>query len=209
MKEQELVVKVVNYFSEWFYIKTEIFDDTKKYRIDLVLKCKTTGAVFGIECKKPDIKRGKSAGDIVTQAMRYSLCKFDGKRIPIFICPQLSKTHFIAPIKKIHLIDNDSKLLFKNILNQNDINENNLNHFYIDRHNSEDSKDHTFNGFICSFNVGEIRSRYKEDLNTYYNFTFCNQVIYSTEKYNNQIFGLHKENYNKLISKIEKYDLFQ
>ncbi len=188
MDESELVEKFVKHFENWFNIEREVWDSNRRGRIDLVLTCKESGARFGIECKKPDIKRGSGAGKIAIQAVWYSLMKFKGARIPIFLVPELSKTHFVAPIERID---------FGNGF-----------HIYKDRHHLDTLNHHTFNGFIGEFNIGEVR-KIEEGFISYYVFMFLNQEIYSTKKWWNdpaKVVGLHQDNYNKLLVKINSWE---
>lgn len=188
MDESELVNKFVSHFQNWFIVEREVWDDSRKGRIDLILTCKQTKVRFGIECKKPDLKRGSGAGKIVMQAVWYSLMKFKGARIPIFIVPELSKTHFVAPIERINLGGGH--------------------HIYMDRHHLDTHNHHTFNGFIGEFNIGEVRKIESYSI-FHYVFMFLNQEIYSTTKRHfdsDGIIGLHQVNYDKLLVKINSWE---
>ena len=182
MNEDELVNKIVRYFGTWFTIDPEEKSDCKKGRVDRYLTCKKTGAVFGVECKRPDNKRGEISGSIIIQCMKYSLMNFRGKRIPIFLIPAFSKLQYVTPKEKISHADG--------------------NHYYIDKHNPEDHTHHTFNGFLGSLNVGEIRRMTPSNFPAYYIFSFSNKVIFSTKDYGEGAVGLHEKNYEQLITKI-------
>lgn len=182
MKENELTSMFVSHFSQWFKIEPEQWSDCGKGRIDYIITCKKSEAVFGVECKRPGNKKGTGAGDIILQCVKYSLMTFKGVRIPVFLVPAFSKNQFVCPIDKITHTDGF--------------------HYYKEKHNQEDHTHHTFNGFLGAFNVGEIRKMTPEKWPTYHIFSFSNQVIFSTKHYGNQMVGLHQKNYETLITKI-------
>lgn len=171
-----------------FNIREEVWDDTGKFRIDLIITCKSTGAVFGVECKKPGFKRGSSAGKIVMQCIRYSLLRFNGKRLPIFLVPALSKNEFVCPVERID---------FGGI------------HIYKDKHHNDINSHHTFNGFVGEFNVGEVKKISTMGFRDHYEFTFLNKIIYSTQITDwleKRIKGLNVPEYEKLLLKIEGFE---
>lgn len=183
MEEKEIVNLFIERFKNEFYIDTEQWDDSGKNRIDLIITHKEHGFQFGIECKNGKTKKGTEVGNIVRQASRYSTANWRGQRIPIFLVPQLSKNVFVCPVEKIEI--------------GHDI------FIYKDRHHNDSIKDHTFNGFLGAFNVGEVRK-----LTHYgkrYGFIFSNQLIYESDTYNDYSY-FHKNNYQLLINKINNYD---
>ena len=183
--EKEFVLKLIPYFEKYFIVRQECWSECKKSRIDLVLQLKETNYFFGIECKIPNKKRGEEIGRYIKQATNYSNLKFDVfknalnyKKIPIFICPALSYDYFILNENQKIIPDSTVKL------NQW-IGENNI--WHQDRHNRF-CEHHTFNGFLGSFNIGEVRKISNKD----FILSLSNKIIFSSNK------GIHIENYNKL-----------
>lgn len=180
--EQEYVNKLIPTFSKHFTVTQEVWSKCKNGRIDLVLTLKD-GIHFGIECKAPNEKRGEKIGEFIKQAIRYSNYEFhigNGiyKKIPILITPALSYNYLIM---KTETIEIDGK------------------EYHKDRHSKYDSH-HTINGIIGAFSIGEIRLSH----NNKYIFSVSNKTIFSThsEWNSNEIIGLHKENYIKLLKKL-------
>lgn len=182
MEEKEIVNLFIERFENEFYIDTEQWDDSGKNRIDLIITHKEHGFQFGIECKNGKTKKGTDLGNIVRQASRYSTANWKGQRIPIFLVPMLSKNVFVCPVEKIEIAPD----IF----------------IYKDRHHSDSHKDHTFNGFLGAFNVGEVKrtSHYVKN----YAFTFSNEIIY--ESYHTGQTNFDIKRYDYLIKKINKYD---
>jgi len=183
--EKEFVLKLIPYFEKHFIVRQECWSECKTSRIDLILQLKETNYFFGIECKIPNKKRGEEIGRYVKQAANYSNLKFDVlknalnyKKIPIFICPALSYDYFILNENQKIIPDSTVKL------NQW-IGENNI--WHQDRHNRF-CEHHTFNGFLGSFNIGEVRKISNKD----FILSLSNKIIFSSNK------GIHIENYNKL-----------
>jgi len=176
MKEDTLVNMFVDYFSKWFEISREVWDDTGKHRIDLILTEKNNkGRVwFGVECKKPGRKRGENIAKILNQCFIYSNATWSGQKIPIFLCPALSINQ-LAGIRESKIFENE--------------------HWTKDVH-QPDHEHHTINGILGSFKIGEVRKiKAKEP---YYIFSFSNKIIFST------LNGVHFPNYNFLKQKINR-----
>jgi hypothetical protein len=191
--EAEFVEQLTKSFSKHFKVKTEVFSKCRKGRIDILLSL-PNNIHFGLECKKPDSKRGEQIGEYVKQAIRYTEYEFEVhagifKKIPIFICPPLSYKYFLmnersSVINNIENVSFDGKPFCK---------------WHQDRH-EEHYKHHSFNGFLGAFNVGEVRKH----IDGSYFFSVSNKTIFSTRlKWNsNEINGLHHENYTKLLKKL-------
>lgn len=184
--EQQLVDKVVAHFSPWFQISREVYDDKKIGRIDLIFQDHHTGTIFGVECKSPGNKKGTNIGDIILQAVQYSRLQFWGKKIPIFLVPSITHNQ-LGCIYQTKVIDGET--------------------WFKDKHNLS-HRHHTVNGLLGSWNIGEVR-KIHEPGQVFYDFTFSNQVIYSTKKLykSDDIHGLHKENYTELLRKINQWEI--
>jgi len=182
-EEKEFVDKLIKPLTNHFNIQQEVKSKCGKGRIDLVLQSKENDNIyFGVECKKPDKKRGEEMARFVKQAIRYTDYEFltsKGiyRKIPVVLCPPLSYNYFILNEYEQHI---NGELWHK------------------DRHNAT-HEHHSFNGLLGQFNVGEIRN-----LDKYYIISFSNKIIFSTRKnwHTKQIEGIHEANYNKLITKI-------
>ena len=151
-----------------------------------------TGEHFGVEAKVPDKKRGEGLGEYVKQAIRYTGYEFEVKanvfqKIPIFICPAISYKYFLL---------NEKEMDFEG------------EKWHKDRH-KESNDHHTFNGFLGSFNVGEVRNMGGKD----FALMFSNKIIYDTRMawseengkwVKSKKKGLHQDNYTNLIKKISQ-----
>lgn len=191
MTEKELQQTMALRLQNWFNVYKECKTQCKKGRIDLIIECKQTKALFGIEIKKIDKKKGNDMGLLIKQAHRYSNLFFKIKdkiqKIPIFIFPALSYDYLICPEKMI-VVKNEE--------------------YFKDRHNKHFTH-HTIQGFLGVWNVGELRV-YKENNNKFIRLVFNNQEIWANEPQwnSNQIKGLHKENYQNLINRINDSNSF-
>lgn len=185
MTEEELVDQFVNHFKKWFEIEREVKDDQKIGRIDLLIQDKVSKMIFGVECKNPDLRKGTDVGDVIQQAIQYSRLKFDGKRIPVFLVPSISHNQIACPKERKWFEGQE---------------------WMLDKH-PQDHRHHTVNGLLGKFNVGEVR-RIGLNGGAFYDFTFSNQVIYSTKKIygTNDIEGLNHQNYTNLIRKINQWE---
>lgn len=191
--EQEFVNQLTKSFNKHFKVSAEVFSKCKKGRIDLLLTM--PGNIhFGLECKRPDSKRGEQIGEYVKQAIRYTEYEFEVypgifKRIPILICPPLSYKYFLINERSNEFthIENvvfDGKPFCK---------------WHQDRH-EEHYTHHSFNGYLGAFHIGEVR---KHQDGTYF-FSVSNKTIFSSRKkwQSEEINGLHHENYIKLLKKL-------
>ncbi len=193
--EKEFVDKLEVIFSKHFIVKRECTSKCGKGRIDMILIYKNDkNIVFGIECKIPNKKRGEEIGRFVNQAILYTKMEFDiiykenpvFKKIPIFICPSLSYNYFLLNEKQ--KVIKDSSVKINQWIGKNNV-------WHQDRHNRF-CDHHTFNGFLGSFNVGEVRNQGSGK----YIFSLSNFIIFSNNIYAGRNDGsyVHYDNYNKL-----------
>ena len=191
MTEEDFIKKVIPRLEMDFILLQEVWDTTGTCRIDRVLQLKKDRSVyFGIEFKKIEEKRGEQLGEHIKQGNRYSTKNFllpngNDKRMPIFLCPPISYISLICPSGEPVI-------------------SNGLEH-YQDRHDKS-HQHHTVNGMLGVFNVGELRTTtYKEK--KYLWFLFSNQIIWDGRPQWNssEVRGLHKDNYEKLLKKINSY----
>jgi hypothetical protein len=182
-KEAEFVKKLISTFEIHFNVATEVWSKCKTKRIDLVLTHKIHKQIsFGIECKKPDKKRGEKIGHYLKQAIHYTKLEWctgsEYKKIPVLLCPPLSYKYFVL---------NETEQLINNQV------------WVKDRH-QPDNDHHSFNGFLGAFSVGEIRK------NKYgYYFVMSNKTLFKTSiDYitKKTIESVHFDNYNYVIKKI-------
>ena len=194
MIEKELSKKSQDVFSHYFDIQTEVKSKCRQGRIDLILTCKQSGAVFGVELKSTERKRGDEIGKIFEQCIRYSKYLFfiDGewKRIPIFLCPALSVRVFVFAEGVV--VDDEG------------------NYCYYDRHKPY-HKHHSFNGFLGNWRIGEVRTFDKDEITDkrvpqYFSLITNNKIIWTSRKNwkTKEPIGLHGQNYNYLINKIKE-----
>lgn len=192
--EQEFVNQLTQSFGKHFKVSAEVFSKCGKGRIDLILSLPNSNIHFGLECKKPDSKRGEQIGEYVKQAIRYTQYEFEVypgiyKRIPILICPPLSYKYFLMNERSdefthIENVTFDGKPFCK---------------WHQDRH-EEHYTHHSFNGFLGAFCIGEVRKH----LDGSYFFSVSNKTIFSSRKKWNseEINGLHDVNYTNLLKKL-------
>lgn len=186
MSEDELVDRFVAYFSRFFNIYRECWDDQRIGRIDLLLEDRITNVILGVECKRPSDKKGTEVGSIVEQCIQYSRLSFEGKRIPIFLYPALSANRFCYAQHRQQQEDGE---------------------WIKDRHQQHDMH-HTFNSFLAHLNFGEVRRRVGGDDAKYYDFRFNNECIFSTRKRwkSDDIEGLNNENYTRMLRRINTWE---
>lgn len=190
-KETKFVDDCVIHFSKHFKCQREVWSKCKQGRIDIVLET-SCGKFFGIEAKVPERKRGEEIGNYIQQAMRYSTYEFEVKpnqfqRIPIFICPPISYKYFLM---------NETEMIYEG------------KKWHRDRH-EEDFEHHSFNGFIGTFGIGEVRNIGQRC----FALIHSNKTIFSTKiepiydgrnLIGRKIQGLHEKNYELLIQKISR-----
>lgn len=185
MTEKEVEILIINNLRPYFNIDQEVWSKDGKSRIDFVLTCKKSGAIFGLEIKKIDKKKGDEVGKIVEQCFRYTNAEFNisgtYKKIPIFLAPPLSYHFFICPEEK-------------EIINGFE--------YFKDRHD-KNHEHHSFNGLLGNFKVGELRTFIYHD-KQYIRFMMSNKIIWTNlpQWNSNEIRGLHEVNYNFLMNKI-------
>ena len=185
--EKTLQLNIGKYLEYWFNVQYEVYDDSKKNRIDIVCTHKTcTEIVLGIEVKKDEDKRGNMMGKWVKQAMRYSNATWNEKQLPIFIYPPISLKYFVL---------NDVEHVNENVIRFQD------RHDYYKTH-------HSFNGFISQFALGELRKLLHNDWRTkkdfsYLCFVYNNMAIwrYNKSHGSEEVFN---NNYDTMIKHIIK-----
>ncbi len=186
--EKELQQKLSERLKEYFYVQREVSTNCKTGRIDLVLTCKTTKAIMGVEIKRVDRKRGKDIGMLIKQASRYAQASFtEGKtKMPVFIFPAISYDYIICPEEKKIIQGSE---------------------YFKDRHDKA-SVHHTFQGILGVFDIGELRVFPHKDKN-YIRFVFNNKLIWTNQPQyqSKEIIGLHDDNYKDLINRLHGNDI--
>jgi hypothetical protein len=180
--EKEFVDELALKFSKYFEVQKEVVSKCKNNRIDLLLTIDGKYH-FGIECKKPDKKRGEEIGRYVLQAIRYTTAEWEYRpsefvKALIFICPPLSFNYFC--------LSNETKII------------DGITH-HIDRHDKLHDH-HSFNGFLGVFNIGEVR---KKPLG--YQFALNNKPIFEHKIYphnGRDLTHVHEVNYNFYMNKL-------
>lgn len=172
--EQEYRNKIDKTLEKYFDIETECVSFCKKKRIDYILRCKKSDALFGLEVKNTYRKRGNDIGKFAKQASEYSnlfwITKFTNKPIKVLV--------FVAPAISNYI---------KNIIVES-LEITNGRERYIAFHNSEHEHSNV-NGFIGeALNFGEIRTLSK----FHFIFSFKNRIIWE----NKDGGSLHINNYN-------------
>jgi hypothetical protein len=182
LKPEQLYREKINkHLQKYFVIEEEVKSKCKKYRIDYVLKCKKSGALFGLEVKSEDRMRGNKFGEYLKQASNYSSATwcsayFGETKLLIFISPAISNSFINIREKKI-------------INNQE---------YYISFHDSkhEHSNVNGLIGQIC--NIGEIRSFINYNNQPYFAFIYRNKIIWSSNLWSKT----HTNNYKFYNSKL-------
>lgn len=198
INEQAFVNKVIGYLKPHFMeIKEQVWSRCHTGKIDLVLKYDNE-IYFGVECKRPDEKKGQEIGEYVKQAIRYTNLYFEVeqgffKKIPILICPPLSYEYFLMNQRSL-------KLPQHNTYGKND-------KWHQDRHEETDPH-HTFNGFLGAWGVGELRKSSDQNQIWYY-ISHSNKPVWSNKrkyfpypKLSKEIEGVDRRWYNGWMKKI-------
>jgi hypothetical protein len=151
MKPEELYrSKIDKWLTIYFEIEREVWS-TERRRIDYVLTCKTSSAMFGLEVKSDGQFRGREAGEYLKQAQDYTRqvwkCKKYTGKLPIFIAPAISNTY--KEIRYETIRDEWGNALSAQTPTQKEYYE--AKHF----HKHEHSNMNSLIGTIC--NVGEVR----------------------------------------------------
>ena len=211
MTEQDFVDKVLPRLSKYFNIYAEQWSSCGTRRIDAILQLKTDNNVFfGMEFKKIDSKRGQDLGEHILQAMRYSLLKFElangeVRKIPIFLCPPISFIYLMCPeFKPVSVVPHPEDC--------------HNGEYFADRHDRNNAHN-SVNGMLGVLNCGELRTTIFERNGIKcqkLRLIFSNKIIWdeSNEWCNiekafttGKIKGLHKINYDFLITKINKFEI--
>lgn len=189
--EEKYKARILEKMLPYFDATPEVTSIDNKSRIDYLLKVKDQDAYFGLECKRFDKKKGEGVGEYIKQAYRYAKADFlingNATRVPIFIAPALSLNY---------LVMNEHEIITKH----EGVNKT----AYIDRHQDFHTH-HTVNGMLGAFGIGEVRKKASDNkkFQSFY-FSMSNSVIWSSAKkwQSQEIYGLHLENYQKLLKKI-------
>ena len=108
-EEKEFVDKLIKPLTNHFNIQQEVKSKCGKGRIDLVLQSKENDNIyFGVECKKPDKKRGEEMARFVKQAIRYTDYEFLTSK-GIYLCEPLRRSP--VPRLRLRFFGKTSKLL--------------------------------------------------------------------------------------------------
>jgi hypothetical protein len=111
---------LIKYLSSFFYVESEKFDDTKKFRFDIILYHKTdTNKNYPliIECKRDGRKRGVDLAQWCMQCKEYSTLLYKGNKISVFCFPQISYYYllegaFISPHFLNDYVSNTNSFIF-------------------------------------------------------------------------------------------------
>jgi len=183
--EDQYRAKIDLYFEKYFIVHREVKSTDKTSRIDYVLKCKESGACFGVEVKSELHMRGQKLGMYLKQAERYSTKEWSSnlivnKKLPIFITPAISNS-IKQIIPQTLQIQNRKYVDGKFVECSSE--------YYQAFHNSNDEHSN-MNSFLGAFKVGEIRK-----INNIFVFIMNNKPIWRSNRVNR----LHHINYNYLL----------
>ena len=189
--EEKFRAKIDQHFERFFRIEREVQSKCKTARIDYILQCKDSDAVFGVEVKKENIKRGLNFGNYAIQASKYSeyewMHSFDApKKMLIFIAPAISS-------KFIEIYKNDFGVM--------QYKKHGLFNYYRAKHEI-DNEHHNLHSFISTtLNIGEIKTINRNSKNEYFAFLYKNKAIWrSCTKFHKG--GLHETNYKFYMNKL-------
>lgn len=182
MNESEYRYKIDQYLKKYFDIDREVRSICGKSRIDYVLRCKNTGAIFGLEVKANNHFRGEKIGLYLIQAYKYSEMYFNTK----FIKNESKILIFISPA-----ISNFIKQIVPESIEKRRINGEGAEYCKI--FHKSDHLHSNVNSMIGAFNVGEVRQR---KYNNSFYFSFKNKVIWSSNG------GLNEKNYKFYTSQL-------
>lgn len=184
MTEKEYRYKIDKTLEVHFNIDREVWSVDGTARIDYVLQCKESLALFGLEVKKNMIHRGTEIGKYLKQAERYTKLKFNSKfnttEVPIFISPAISEIYKEVKPDSYKFVSGKET--------------------FEPYHNS-DSKHSNINSLIGCFNIGEIR-KFKNRQGPYFSFIFKNSEIWKSDN----TYGpkINENNYKKMLVLIKK-----
>lgn len=196
MNSEEDYRKAIDvHLSAHFDIDREVWS-TEKKRIDYVLRCKKTGALFGLEVKANKIRKGREYGKYLKQASEYSKQTWRHRfgepcKLLIFISPAFS-SHFLQIDKNVEPIKLGFHTYYKPFHEINGTHQN-LNSLL---------------GELC--NLGEVKTfkhfHHNQKIN-YFAFMFRNKFIWSSLNTTHARAGLHKPNYDFYHQKLLNNDL--
>jgi hypothetical protein len=188
LKPEQVYRKMIDeIFVLHFDIYREVRSQCNKGILDYVLRCKKSGAWFGLEVKKNpmfsnSVLRGINWGKYVKQAEIYTTLKWKKKheeipeKLMIFIAPPFSK-YFKEVNRKDYIIRNGKK-------------------YYSTKH--DDEHEHTnSNSFIGQLSgIGEIRSFVGYKGEHVFKFIYKNKKIWDSR------YGVHEINYSFYTNKL-------
>lgn len=186
--EQDYRNKIDKYFNQYFDVETEIWSQEGR-RIDYVLRCKQSGAIFGVEVKHENHMRGLQLGQYLLQASDYSTMHWKTLfaahpiKMLVFITPAISNT-----LKQVVV---ESRLM----LNRKyvDGKQTTAPAEYYQSFHSTYHEHSNVTSFLSAFNIGEIRK-----IRDRFHFIYNNKNIWISRNTNR----LHKVNYNFYTSKL-------
>jgi hypothetical protein len=193
--EEDYRNKIDVHLSAHFEIDREVWS-TEKKRIDYVLKCKKSGALFGLEVKANKIRRGREYGKYLKQASDYSKQTWQHKfgapsKLLIFISPAFS-SHFFQ-------IDKEYKPLKNGYFN------------YYKPFHDIDSSHQNLNSLIGELcNLGEVKTfkhYYNGSTINYFALLFRNKFIWSSLNTTHAQAGLHEANFKFYHCKLVNNEL--
>jgi hypothetical protein len=175
--EESYRAKIDPFFEKYFDVDREVSSDCGKYRIDYLLRCKESNAVFGVEVKSEVRKRGRDFALYIKQAQNYRSAYWNSKRFGlvntiVFITPAVS--NFITnvnPDNCITIPKNGLNVIYAEILHPLEHPHNNF---------------HTFLGELCE--IGEIKS-FTNNTGNHFQFIYRGKTIWSS------LNKLHKKNH--------------
>jgi len=182
--EEEYRSKIDPFLGSYFYIDREVWS-TDKRRIDYILKCKESGALFGLEVKNDTFKRGQTLGEFAKQAQDYSKMYWKSRftsnpiKVIVFIAPAISNS--------VKQIDPCSKVMLKPSWYKGEANYNFEGEYYQVFHQAECQHSNVHSMLTTLGGFGEVR-KFEGKIHFMYN----NKVIWKSNRTNR----LHEVNYN-------------
>lgn len=187
MKPEEIYRNKINILLyKYFNVQEEAYSISGK-RIDYILQCKSSNAIFGLEVKSEKHKRGIDIGKFLKQAEGYvselwktKFLKEPGKII-IFIAPAISASFVqLANPKEIPIKHNnyDYMSMFHPML----CDHSNVNSWIGEAHG-----------------IGEIRKHSYRDKE--FTLTFMNKIIWESCKGIGKLRKMHYDAYNEKLKK--------
>lgn len=150
--EKQVEQKLIEYFSKWFNVYSQVYSDCRKYRCDILLYHKEKyddQRPIIIEIKKDSVKQGSSLGDWCMQSKSYTEATFHNKKPLVFIFPQISGIY----------LEEGSQ---------------------ISPHSVLDESHHNVSSFLYGgFNIGELR-RMKHHENATYSLIINTKILWDS-----------------------------